>query len=337
MNTVTQTSAAAQADVDIVIDNPQATLTGTWQTSTFQKNFYGADYAFTNRSAVSPSPRVARWTPDLPGPGSYTVAVWLPDGNNDRSDAVTYRVRHDGGEWAFVLDQTIGGGYWRQLGRGPLTFSGDGTEYLELRVADVEPRPGNAPTYVQVDAVRFATPPPPLTSAPAGVGAAVARNYAEITWQPLDGAAGYVVSRALGAGEPEEVAEVQGTGYLDLSLDPRQSYHFTVAGVNGAGLGPASAAVPARYTAGVPLEAVQGLVVAKDGANAVLQWQPSFDATSYRVERAPVSGRPGTVIATVDGTTFVDTPPGPEAHYIVRSVNQRGACLLSSWQVTWMR
>ncbi|SEE49385.1 hypothetical protein [Jiangella alba] len=43
------------------------------------------------------------------------------------------------------------------------------------------------------------------------------------------------------------------------------------------------------------------------------------------------------MIATVADTTFVDTPPGREAHYIVRPVNQRGACLLSSWQVTWMR
>ena len=107
--------------VEIVIDNTQAQISGTWQTSTFQPNFYGANYHFTNRSAFSALPRVVVWRPSLPAAGAYTVSVWLPDGgvNNDRSSSVKYRVHHSGQVSEFIIDQTVTGGYWRTLGAGP--------------------------------------------------------------------------------------------------------------------------------------------------------------------------------------------------------------------------
>ncbi|GAA3129424.1 hypothetical protein JOF29_007292 [Kribbella aluminosa] len=325
-----------QVVAEVVVDNPQAEFTGTWTNSSFQPHLYGTDYAYTNRNAVSQVARVVRWRPALATAGDYAVSVWLPDGNGDRADAVTYRVRHGGQESVFVLDQTVAGGYWRQLGRGPLAFTGSGDEYVELRVADVAPKPNGAATYVQADAVRFAPPPPPLASGPQ-VDVVAGRNYAELSWPTLDGASSYVVRRALAGQQPEEVAEVVSAGYLDLSLDSRSDYVFTVAGVNGAGLGPSSRTVRVRYAAGAPLEAVQGLVVTGNGPKAVLQWQPSLGATGYRIEKATRSGRAGQVIATVTGTTFIDVPPGPQAYYVVRSTNAAGTCALGSWQVAWLR
>lgn len=324
------------SDFEQIIDNTQATFSGAWSTSSFQPNYYGTDYRVTNRNASSTLPRIARWVPTLPGPGQFVVEIWLPDGNRDRSNAVTYRVQHDGAESTFVLDQTVTGGYWRALGDRALTFAGTGDEYVEVRIADVAPKPNGAPTYVQADAVRFATPLAPPATAPE-VTIKTGRNYAQLVWAPVEGATTYVVSRALHGQTPQPVAELQRLGYLDLSLSQNVTYVYTVTAVNSSGLGPASEWVQVRYASGPPLQAVQGLTVTLVNDRPRLDWQPAFDATNYQVLRAAKSGGPLTVVATVDGTTFTDTPNGEQAYYVVRSANERGPCALSSWQVAWLR
>lgn len=320
---------------EIIIDNLQAELTGTWQTSTFQPNYFGTNYHLANRSAASTLPRVAIWRPAIPEAGDYTVSVWLPDGgvNNDRSRAVKYRVHHSGTVTEFVIDQTVPGGYWRQLGRGPLPFAGSGDEFVELRVADVAAPANGSALYIHADAVRIATPPPALTVAPAATVSAQ-RNYVELSWPVLDGAAGYVVSREVD-GQFTEIADQKGAAFLLLDLGLGETARFTVAGYNGAGLGPATSPIEAAVTPGAPLQAVQGIAISDDAGRPRLDWQPAGDATGYRVERAATSGGAFTTIAEVASPGYTDLVAPQRAHYRVRSLNAHGAAELSSWQVNW--
>jgi hypothetical protein len=321
---------------DVIIDGSQAQFTGTWQTPGFSRNSYNQNCRITDRAGFSAAPRVALWRPALPSYGDYTVAIWLPDGGRDRSPAVKYRLHHAGQVSEFLVDQTTPGGRWRQLGRGPFHFDGSGKEFLELRVADVGTSLQNTALYVQADAVRFASPPPPLTVAPRILSTIEASNHVEITWQPIAGSNMFVVSRGLGEDSPTEVAELAGTTYLDLDVDRGSRYTYAVTGVNGAGVGP-STSVTAAPSKGVPLQAVQGLQVRTVGGVPVLSWQPTRDATGYLVQRSDTSGGPFTTVGRVDGTQFVDFLSSREAHYVVRSVNAEGECALTSWQVNWQR
>lgn len=274
------------------------------------------------------------WRPSLPAAGAYTVSVWLPDGgvNNDRSSSVKYRVHHSGQVSEFIIDQTVTGGYWRTLGRGPLAFAGTGDEFVELRVADVAAPSNNAPLYIQADAVRIATPPPPLSVAPV-VGVNEGRNYLELAWPLINGAEGYVVSREID-GQLTEVADQTIGSHLDLDLDIDASVRYAVCAYNGGGLGPATV-IDTSLTPGPPLQAVQGLVLADENGRPRLDWQPSRDARGYSIERATRSGGQFTAIAQVATPGFTDTGAAGPAYYRVRSVNAHGASALSSWQVNW--
>lgn len=329
----TTTAAAAATPVEIIIDDPQATFTGTWSTSSFQPRYYGTGYRVTDRSAASAT-RVATWKPTLLAAGSYTVSVWLPDGKEDRPHAVKYRLHHNGTVSEFTLDQTVTGGRWRQLGRQALPFSGTGDEYLELRIADVPAAPNNAPLFILADAVRFATPPPPLTVAPK-VTAKTGRNYIELHWAALDGATGYIVERRDENGEFVEQPEIPGTAYLDLDVDSDATREYRVRGHNGAGLGPVSDVISAAPVAGPPLQAVQGLVLTSDAGRPHLSWQPQRDAESFIVYRSSRSAGNFKMIARANSTEFTDISAPRHAYYIVRAVNRHGESALSSWQVNW--
>ncbi|WP_353816173.1 hypothetical protein [Agromyces sp. SYSU T00266] len=321
---------------EIIIDNPDAEVSGSWSTSSFQPNFYGANYLFTNRSAFSMLPRVVRWRPSLPAPGEYTVSLWLPDGNGDRSTAVKFRVLHAGEVSEFVIDQTVLGGSWRRLGRGPLTFTGAGDEYVELRAADVAPRAGGGALYIQADAVRFATPPPPLTSAP-DLAVERGRNWAEVSWPALSGADSYLVSRSVDGSALEEVAEGASRAYVDLDMDPDRSYTYVVSGINDAGVGPAAQVDGVALVPGPPLQAVQGADITNVDGLPHLQWRPSRDARGYAIERSSRSGGNFAQIANLpaDVTEFTDVDAPKRAHYVIRSTNGRGAAALGSRQLNW--
>lgn len=311
---------------DIIVDNPQAQFTGTWATSTYQSDFYGADYQFINRGNGAAPTATARWTPALPEPGEYLVAVWLPNGSSDRAPAVKYRVQHNGSESEFTLDHRLPGGEWVTLGDAPLIFTGDGQEYVEIRVADVEPA---STRYIHADAVRFSTRHP-LTEGPE-VSTRTARNFVQLSWQPLEGADGYIVTKDDGTG-PVQVARRNDTAFLDLDVQLGANGTYTVAGYNGLGAG-AATTVQAATTAGVPLTAVQGLTVQLVNGRPKLTWAANRDAGWYLIQRAGTSGREFTTIARVDGTEFIDDPLVGNAHYVVRSANDHGECALSSWQV----
>ncbi|MFF2390574.1 hypothetical protein [Agromyces sp. NPDC058104] len=323
--------------VEVIIDNLDAELTGTWLVSSFQPNFYGSNYHYANRSAVSTEPRVARWRPSIPRAGEFEVFVWLPDGKPDRSQAVKYRVHHDGEISEFLIDQTEPGGKWRRLGDSTLSFSGSGDEFVELRMSDVPVKQGFA-VYVHVDAVRVATPPPPPSEAPGDLQVKTGRNWVEVWWSAVDDADRYNVSRSVDGGEPEEY-EATGRAFLDLDLKPGSTAQYRIRAANASGVGPESQVVEGRCRTGAPLQAVQGLTISSENGRPRLQWNASRDARGYRIERTNRSGGNLKVIAEVgaDATSFTDTASPDRAHYVVRSVNEHGPAVLGSWQVNWKR
>jgi hypothetical protein len=323
-----QADATQRVPFETIIDSSQAHFTGAWSTSQVQPNSFNGTYRITNRSAYSAEPRVASWQPDLPTPGDYTVSIWLPDGNQDRS-LVTYRLHHAGEITEFRVDQTRQGGRWEQLGSGPYRFKAAGIELLELRAADVAPNADGKAVYVQADAVRFASPP-------RNIRAKNAPNFLELSWNTIPGAAAYRIRRKTAGSNTMIEQVVDDTTYLDLDVENNSTYTYEVAGMNAAGAGPASSIVATPPKA-APLQAVQGLKVRTVGRVPILSWLRTADASAYIVERASTSGGKFKAIARITETDFADFLSGETAHYRVRSSNTVGDCALTSWQVSWRR
>lgn len=323
-------------DVEVIVDSSQARFQGSWRTSNFQKGSYGSTYRVTDRNERSSDARTVQWMPSLPRGGNYTVAIWLPASSQDRARAVKYRLLHAGSISEFVVDQSQTGGGWVQLGRQPFFFANSGQEFLELRVADVEASGDGAPVYVQADAVRFASPPLAVGSAPIVTAVATAVNYVEISWGKVSHASSFLVSRAVRDGPMAEIAELTGTTYLDLDVDGGTAYTYSLAGINGAGSGPA-ALVNLQTPNGPPLQPVQGVTIRSVRGVPKLAWQPTRDASAYIVERGRRSGGPFATVAQVQQPSFFDFSAPQEAFYVVRSINAHGPCAIPSWQVNWRR
>ncbi|WP_053207322.1 fibronectin type III domain-containing protein [Jiangella muralis] len=313
-------TAHAAAVVDVVVDNPQAELlpAGSWPTSSYANGFYGTNYA--NSAWSSSSTAVARWTPELPSPGEYVVQLWLPDGDRNRSTAAVYRVHHAGQVTTLELDQTIGGGYWRGS-TGPLTFAADGSEYVELVVADARP----PVVHVNADAARFVEPYVPAV--PADVAATwVVGGGIEVAWEIAAEADYYVVRRSITPTGPLEVVAglVLGGSYLDEDTGTGD-FTYTVAAAGPGGEGAQSARVDVQRPA--PPGEAPGTPVATAGNQQVtLTWQPVERASHYVVRRHESGGTSVVVADRVVRTTFtvVRLENGVDAHFTVTAANAGG-------------
>ncbi len=114
------------------------------------KEYYaGKDNPFrmgtARMSSDGKGPHSAEWTPDIPERGFYAVYVSYKTVKNSTSSAL-YTVKHMGGETAFYVNQTMGGGTFVYLG----TFEFDkGTEGCVTLSA------GKTGGVLTADAVRF--------------------------------------------------------------------------------------------------------------------------------------------------------------------------------------
>ena len=94
----------------------------------------------------------ARWTPDIPERGEYSVYIsykTLPHS----TPCAHYTVRHLGGESEFIINQKMGGGTWIYLGTFEFDKGADGCVILDNRVPEGYNVAGNA--VITADAVRF--------------------------------------------------------------------------------------------------------------------------------------------------------------------------------------
>jgi hypothetical protein len=126
----------------------------------------------------------------------------------------------------------------------------------------------------------------PLTIAPAGlVASGITSTTANLSWQPVAGAAHYRVYRAdLGK---ETVGESNDPNWQARGLSGGRTYQFQVAAVSASGAnGPMSGPVTVK-TPAVRLAAPAGLrVTATTATTASLTWQPVPGASGYRMYRS---------------------------------------------------
>jgi len=161
---------------DFIIDNPAATFVGTWSTGTTAPDKYGDNYRYGS-CAISVG-RIARWVPDIDVPGIYSVQIWHPQASN-YSRIAPFTVVYDGGSTVVQVDQTTGGGAWREIGQFPFAVGKSG--YLQLTNATGEP----STTYVVADAARFQLLIPTDTTPP---------TINSVSVSPALAAAGYPVN-----------------------------------------------------------------------------------------------------------------------------------------------
>ena len=137
--------------------------------------------------------------------------------------------------------------------------------------------------------------------APSGLGAVPGRGHVMLDWEPVPGAAGYLVYRAAGAGEPfepldhggEDVLAVPAGPYADTTGQAGRVRYYAVAAVaDGESAGPLSGAVAAAPRSGGPAEVEVGVGDTVTGELA-RPWEPMIGSEhlSYLLRPDRTGGR----------------------------------------------
>ena len=101
---------------DIIIDNPAATLSGSWTTSTTASDKYGPDYLTAGTSANSTT-ATATWRPNIATAGRYDIYVWFPTISKGLNGA-QFVLSDADGSLTNSLNQSSGSGGWLLLVAG---------------------------------------------------------------------------------------------------------------------------------------------------------------------------------------------------------------------------
>ncbi len=142
--------------------------------------------------------------------------------------------------------------------------------------------------------------PPP---APANVSVVNGDAQVTLTWSAAPTATGYNVKRSATAGGPyTSVGTPSNTSFVDPGLVNGSIYYYVVSASNAGGEGPNSSEVIGR-----PNNTVTGVTATGGTGQVAVAWSPYGGATSYLVRRAANSGGPYTDVATVTGTSHLDT------------------------------
>ncbi|HUR47217.1 MAG TPA: immunoglobulin domain-containing protein [Candidatus Saccharimonadales bacterium] len=131
----------------LLLDNPGAVFTGGWTTGTSSADKFGADYRFVGTVAGAAT-ATASFTPNLPGPGRYSLYIWFPQGSN-RATSAPVSVNSPAGTLSFSIDQTSGGGGWRLLATNVFLPAGTSSSVVVANNA------GYTGKVVMADAVQF--------------------------------------------------------------------------------------------------------------------------------------------------------------------------------------
>ena len=316
--------ATGATKYDYIIDNPQATLVGSWLTGTTSADKYGADYNYTSGAVQGKS---ATWTPNIARAGNYKVYVWYPAGSN-RYTASPYTVYYSGGSQLYTVNQTTGGGQWNLLGTHPFAAGTSGRVTLTNNGVPSDKN-------VMADAVRFeevleTTPP----SVPTNLQAvALSDSQISLTWNASTDnvvVAGYRVYRGGSC-----IAICTTNSYVDTGLTQNTSYTYSVSAFDTSGNKSANSSNVSRYTlckaptpetvtcnkaAGVwhtanpfTFTAVGGF-----GPGKVYYYQVAWDTSPSHIWT-------GSETTWMFGTISFNAVTGPNPYYLhIRGYNQEG-------------
>ena len=125
-------------------------------------------------------------------------------------------------------------------------------------------------------------PPPPPASAPATFAATAGNARVSLAWQPVAGASGYRIYRAIdGVWGTTPIATLTGLVYTNGGLTNGTPYSYRVAGYNKGGNGPFSSEASAT-----PMAPPLGFTAAAGDQQIALSWLPSAGALTYTVFRS---------------------------------------------------
>ncbi len=113
-SSVNSAQASASPVAEIIIDNPAATVTGTWSTGTGSTDKFGTDYRFVDIKGTGA--KSMKYTPTIAVAGNYDVFEWHAQGSNRSTDAPIV-VKYNGGTVTNRINQTINGGTWVLVGK----------------------------------------------------------------------------------------------------------------------------------------------------------------------------------------------------------------------------
>ncbi len=220
--------ATTPAITDFIIDNPQATFTGSWSTGTSSVDKYGADYRFIGTQVSETG--TAIWRPNIEEAGGYDVSCWYPAGAN-RTTAAPYIVYWNGGSQQVNMNQQSGGGAWHVLVSNKSFLTGT-AGYLKVGNAT-----GEASLVVMADAARFfqvsGGPDTEAPTVPTNLNAtAISGTRVDLTWTASTdnvGVTGYKVFR-----DSAQVGTSPTASYSDTTCSPNTTYSYTVSAYDAA-------------------------------------------------------------------------------------------------------
>jgi hypothetical protein len=140
--------------IEVIVDDPQATLTGTWSTGSFGVP-HGSSYRWSDVVLSGSPTHTATFRPNLPAAGLYDLHVWYTPGVN-RTTAARYEIGLTAGTTVVTQSQSTGGNAWTLLASN-LSFPQGTGGYARVR------NDSTAGTVVIADAFRWVsrTPAPP--------------------------------------------------------------------------------------------------------------------------------------------------------------------------------
>lgn len=226
----TFTTLAPGSVADIVIDNPAATVVGTWSTGSTATDKFGADYRYKSQGTGA---AYLQFTPNILSAGDYQVYEWHSQGSN-RDAATPHVINYNGGTATINVNQQTGGGVWNLL--GTFNFTTGTTKYV--RITDAISTTGQ---IAMADAIKFvyAAPPTP-PAAPSGLSAtAVSSSQINLSWTDnSSNESNFIVSRSTVAGGPYTDIVTLGanvTSYNNTGLSASTTYYYVVRAVNSGG------------------------------------------------------------------------------------------------------
>ena len=127
----------------VVVDNPQASLVGSWITSSANSGYVGSNYIQDGNTGKGS--KSATYTPNLPYAGMWEVLINYTS-NTNRATNVPVDINYFGGSFTATVDETTGGGTWQSL--GSYLFRAGKVGNTVIRTTDTD-------NYVIADAFQF--------------------------------------------------------------------------------------------------------------------------------------------------------------------------------------
>ena len=127
----------------LIIDNPDAVVSGSWNTEASLAGKYGANYLIKSGGEGAAS---VSFKPNFPIGGRYIISEYHP-ASPGNTTAAKLSIKHLGGTFKADVNQQINGGQWNTLG----TFDIGAGDNFYVMISDS----GAADKKVVADAIRF--------------------------------------------------------------------------------------------------------------------------------------------------------------------------------------